>query len=500
MAIQKSLGPPPRSPSIRRSLVLSFAKQYTNLLFALPTVIILSRLLTPAQVGVYSVAAATITLVQMLRDFGVSQYLVQAHDLDDSVARSAFTVNLCIAWVLAIIIFLASPWIGDFYREPGLALVLQVLSINFALVPFGSTVNALLTRSMQFGILYRINLGELVIRTSATLTLAVLGFGYMSPAWGSVAGVAANVLGCTFWGRAYRIRGLSLAHWRAVTRFGLQQLVGDIMNKVGFYAPDFVIGRVLTFVDVGLYSRGYGLLNMFQNNVMGAIGAVAFPAFAQSHHGATGVDKLYLKAQTFITGISLPFAAFAALMAFPIIRIMFGPQWDMAVPILRLLAIAMCFGMLLPQFGQFFVAIGKVKVSTGITTITQVFRVGVLIPAAFYGLEAAAASQILVAVFAVAIRYAAFRRYTAITGRDIIRSLMPSLGVALATMALPLALYAAMPPSPGNLWASLILGILSGGAGWLISVRFLQHPLWSEMSKVIGRVYQWRRSKRNDRS
>jgi O-antigen/teichoic acid export membrane protein len=498
--MQKSSDPQARSPSIRRSLGLSFAKQYTNLLFAVPTVIILSRLLTPAQVGVYSVGAATITLAQMLRDFGVSQYLVQAHDLDDVVARSAFTVNLCIAWTLAIIMFVASPWIGGFYHEPGLTLVLRVLSVNFVLLPFGSTVNALLTRSMQFGILYRINLGELCLRTGTTMALATLGFGYMSPAWGSVAGVAANVLGCSIWGRAYMVRGLSLAHWRAVTRFGLQQTVGDIMNRLGFYAPDFVIGRVLTLADVGLYSRGYGLLNMFQNNVMGAIGAVAFPAFARSHHSAEDVNKLYLKSLTFITGISLPFAVFSALMAFPMIRIMFGAQWDMAVPILRLLAIAASIGMLIPQFGEFFTAIGKVKVTTGVSTITPIVRIVVLILATPYGLEAAAASQILVTVFSVAIKYAAFRKYTAITGRDILRALLPSLGVTGTAMALPLTFYALMPPSAGNLWVPFVLAILGGAVGWLIGVRVLRHPLWAEMSNVMGRVCQWRRSIRNERS
>lgn len=498
--MQKSPDPRSRPPSIRRSLGLSFAKQYTNLLFAVPTVIILSRLLTPAQVGVYSVGSATITLAQMLRDFGVSHYLVQAHDLDDSVTRSAFTVNLCIAWTLAVVMFVASPWIGDFYREPGLTLVMRVLSINFLLLPFGSTANALLTRSMQFGILYRVNLGELCLRTSTTMALAALGFGYMSPAWGSVAGVMANVVGCSVWGRNYRVRGLSLVHWRAVTRFGLQQTAGDIMNRLGFYAPDFVIGRILTFADVGLYSRGYGLLNMFQSNVMGAIGAVAFPAFADSHHSARNVNKLYLKSLTFVTGISLPFALFSALMAFPIIRIMFGSQWDMAVPILRLLAIAAGIAMLAPHSGEFFTAIGKVKVSTGLSTITQIVRIAALIPAAMYSLEAAAASQILVAVFSVAIKQAAFRKYTAITGRDTLRALMPSLGVTGVTMALPVTFHALMPPSAGNLWLPFIFSALGGAVGWLIGVRIFRHPLWAEMSNVMGRVYQWRRSMRNDRN
>lgn len=492
MKAQKLPGPPARPPSIRRSLVLSFARQYTNVLFMLPTVMILSRLLTPAQVGVYSVGAATITLVQMLRDFGVSEYLVQAHELDDNVARSAFTVNLCMAWALALIVYVSSPWIGEFYREPGLSFVLQVLSINFLLIPFGSTVNALLMRSMQFGTIYRINLGELCVRTSTTLTLAWLGFGYMSPAWGSVAGVCANVLGCTVWGRNYRIRGLSFAHWRAVTRFGVQQLVGDVMNRIGFYAPDFVIGRVLGFVDVGLYSRGYGLINLFQNNVMGAIGAVAFPAFAETHRSADGVNWLYLKSLTVTTGIALPFAGFAALMALPIIRIMFGPQWDAAVPILRLLAIAAGIGMMAPQYGEFFTATGRVGVATLTVTLIQIVRVAVLIPAAFYGLEAAAASQILVALISVAIKYTALHRYSGMRGREFMRALWPSVGVACATMLLPAVVYILMPPAEGNLWAPFVLAAAGGAAGWLVGVRSLRHPLWFEMLNVFKRVHQWR--------
>lgn len=494
--MQKPPGPHPRLPSIRRSLVLSFARRYTNVLVQIPVVMILSRLLTPAEVGIYSVGTAIVTLVQMLRDFGVSEYLVQAEHLDDTVARSAFTVNLCIAWTLAFIVFAASPWIGDFYHQPGLVLVLQVLSINFLLVPFGSTINALLNRSMQFGLLYRINLGELIARSTATLTLAWLGFGYMSPAWGSVAGLGANVLGCWIWGRAYQIRGLSLAHWKAVTRFGVQQAFGDIMNQIGANSPDFVIGRILGFAEVGLYSRGRGLLSLFRANILGAIAAVSFPAFAHHHRGAQGLNRLYLKSVTFITGIALPFTAFSALMAFPIIRIMFGPQWDMAVPILRLLAISVGISTLIPLFAQFFTAIGMVGVTTTVGTITQVVRIGLLIPAAFYGLEAVAASQILVAVFSNVIQYGMFRKHTVITARDLIRALSPSVAVTAATMALPALAFGLMPPTRGDLWAPLVLAGIGAGAGWLVGVRVLQHPLWFEVSNVIGRLYQLRRGAR----
>jgi O-antigen/teichoic acid export membrane protein len=479
-------------PSVRRSLVFSFARNYTNLVFSLGTVMILSRLLTPAQIGIYSVAVATTTVIQMLRDFGVSEYLVQEKELNDAVARSAFTVNLLIAWSLAIIVFFSSPWIAAFYREPGLGMVLEVLSINFVLLPFGSTVNALLTRSMQFGILYKINLGWLFARTGTTLTLAFLGFGYMSPAWGSVAGMAGTVLGCLVWGHAYRIRGLGLKHWRAVLRFGMQQTVGGIVNQLGSYAPDFVIGRVLGFADVGLFSRGQGLINLFSTKVTAAIGAVSFPAYARRHHKSNDAHHFYLKTLTFVTGVALPFAVCAALMAFPIIHVMFGHQWDRAVPILRWLAVAMFFNNLTPQFRQYFTATGKVGIVTGLAVFTQVFRVAILIPAAFYSLEAAAASQVVVAVFSASVQCVLLRKYTAITLRDLLDALSPSLGLTAATAVVPAMVFVLMPNSGTDLWLSLAVSVIGGGAGWLVAAWVLKHPLWFEAVDVMNRVYHWR--------
>jgi O-antigen/teichoic acid export membrane protein len=322
--------------------------------------------------------------------------------------------------------------------------------------------------------------------------LAFLGFGYMSPAWGSVVGMCANVLACSTWGRAYRIRGLSLRHWKSVTRFGLQQTFGDVMNRLGFYAPDFVIGRVLGFADVGIYSRGYGLINLFRTRVMGAIGAVAFPAFAHKHRTSEGARGLYLKSVTFVTGISLPFAAFACLMAYPIIRIMFGSQWDGAVPILHLLAAAAFVGMLAPQFGQLLTAMGKVGVSTATGTAVQIMRFAVIIPAAFWSLEAVAASQILTAGFAVVIKYALLRKYAGVSTLESLRALSPSLGLTAAAMIIPVLIYALMPFSEAGLWLPLALSCLGAGIGWLVGAWALKHPLWLELTDVLNRFRQRR--------
>lgn len=83
--------------SVRRSLFFSFAEKYTSFVFAVASIVIVSRLLTPKEIGVYSVAVGLTTLANTLRTFGVSSYLVQVTHLTEGIIRTSFTINLIIA-------------------------------------------------------------------------------------------------------------------------------------------------------------------------------------------------------------------------------------------------------------------------------------------------------------------------------------------------------------------------------------------------------------------
>src|SRR5699024_3635913 len=127
------------------------------------------------QIGVFSIAMAVTGLIHMLRDFGVSEFIVQHPKIEPEVVQSTFTVSLIIAWVLGISLFALSQPIGMFYSEPGLTKVLRVLSGSFFLMPFGSTRMALMTRHMKFGRLYIVNTVQTSVRGGLAIALAFLG-------------------------------------------------------------------------------------------------------------------------------------------------------------------------------------------------------------------------------------------------------------------------------------------------------------------------------------
>ena len=57
-----------KAPTVRGALAWSFGERYLSLLITVPTTMILARLLTPTQVGVYSLCAVVTNLASILRE------------------------------------------------------------------------------------------------------------------------------------------------------------------------------------------------------------------------------------------------------------------------------------------------------------------------------------------------------------------------------------------------------------------------------------------------
>lgn len=476
---------PPRR--LRRSLILSAAQQYTQLLIVVPTMIIMARLLTPAQIGVYSVALAFVNVVHMLRDFGTSEYIVQTPTLDPEVARSAFTMTLILAWSLAALLFFASPWVALFFSEPGLGNVLRILCLTYLLLPVGSTVNAMLIREMAFGVRYRINTAQALVHNSVSIMLAWAGFGYYSPAWGAVAGMTTAVAGCFYWGSRYRIRGgLCFTHWRDVLRFGANQTAGSLMIRLGESAPDFIIGRMLGFTQVGLFSRGYGLVRMFVSNISGTVGAVVFSEFSHRHRDGTSAGALYLRSITYITGIGWPFLGFASLMAFPIMRLVFGDQWDGAIPVLRLLAVQGMLGLIVLHYQEFFTGTGRVGLATVWVTVWQLLLIVALVATATFGLVWLCRALIPATAIAAILVMAGITRTSDISFIDYLRALWPSAVVCTLALGLAALMRLIYPPAPDELLGPIMAAAATLFAGALLGGWAVGHPVWHEIRSVLG--------------
>lgn len=174
--------------NIKKKLAVSYLQRNATLVLQLVSSLILARLLSPAEIGIFAIGSVAVSFLHVLRDLGISGYIVQEKELSTERIRTAQGFMWVTSSTLALVVFLAAVPFGHFYNEEGVTDVLRVLAVNTLLLPVGAITIGLMSRRMEFERLFVLNVSSAVVQAGASILLAALGYGFMSLAWGSLAG------------------------------------------------------------------------------------------------------------------------------------------------------------------------------------------------------------------------------------------------------------------------------------------------------------------------
>ncbi|MEF7616855.1 lipopolysaccharide biosynthesis protein [Aquincola sp. MAHUQ-54] len=470
--------------SVRRALALSFLERYLTLVLALASNIILARLLTPEEIGIYSVSLAVIGIAQVLRDFGIGNFLIQEKDLSDDHIRTAFGMSLLLGGGLFLIVLLLAPMAARFYEDERMLQTLRISSLNFAILPFCTISLSLLRRELQFKRLLYVNLVAALVGFCSTIALAWAGFGANSMA---ISAVATNIcVGVGAWVAQAQRRILlpSLSRWRQLLRFGGQSAAVNVVTTVSMDINDLALGKILGFTPVALFSRAQGLVNLFSRDLMGAVRNVAFPAYAQTHRCNGSVEAQYISSVGGVTAFAWPFFGFMALFPLEVLRLLYGPQWDAAAKLVPPLAVAGGLYAASSLISTLLMAAGRMDQVARLELIFQPLRAVIIVAAAlvFRSLEACVWAYLLCFIIYVPLSYGVKNASLASDWSALRHQLFCSLKITVVTLALPGALSfwygldRAAPMSAG--WFAMV--ILSGILCWVAGLRISEHPLASD--------------------
>ncbi|MCB1997202.1 MAG: lipopolysaccharide biosynthesis protein [Rhodoferax sp.] len=467
--------------SVRRALALSFVERYFTIALALGSNMVLARLLTPEQVGLYSVSLAVIGIAHVLREFGVGNFLIQQKDLSIAHVRTAFGLALAVGGGLALAIFTAAPWVARFYDAPAMAGLMRIVALNFLVLPWCTISLSLLRREMRFQTLLYVNLTASVVGTAVTLSLAWAGHGPASLAVGSVAGNLTTGFGA-WWarGRPTPLRP-GWSEWRAVLGFGGQSAVTGVVTTVAMDINDLVVGKVMGFAPVAILSRAQGLMNLFHRDVMVAVRNVAYPAYARTHREGGDVEAAHVTSVVMVTACAWPFYGFLALYPLDVLRLMFGPQWDAAAVLVPVFCLAGALAATSNLAMNALMAVGRIDLVTTTELVFQPLRAVVAVAAAviFQSVLACALAYLLVFAVQPFAVYGMKQRALPTDFRRLFRGLGHSAAVAALSLA-PVAVWRFWRPiSEAGLSLLLEIAALASATAlcWLLVLQWLRHPI-----------------------
>lgn len=481
--------------TLRRGLFFALSERYLLIAIGLVSSMLLARLLTPEEIGIYSISLAVIGIAQVVRDFGLGSFLIQEKNLTEAQIRTAFGFSLFIGSTLFIIVVAAAPIVGQFYNDPRLMQTMRISAFNFLSLPFCSISLALLRRNMLFKRLAAVNVAATLTGATVGVSLAYAGFGPNSMALGAVA--SSLVTGLLAWlARPDRALLLpSLSEWRVILKFGSQSSATSVVTTIAVDINDLALGKILGFAPVAMISRAQGLMNLFHRDIMGAVRGVMFPAFAKAHREGESLDAQYIRSVTMVTAFAWPFYGFAALYAHELIHLMFGPQWDEAarlVPIFCLAgALAATWNLLLNAV----TAVGRIDLVTRIELTIQPLRALLIVSTAliFRSLFACAVAFLLSYMLCTPLLYFVKEKCIRTDYPELGRGLFVSAKLTVLTLVLPAILITKMPSqNDATGIAMLLIGAsILAGVSWTVTLFLLNHPLNSD--PVVQRLHSWLR-------
>ena len=474
--------------SVRRSLAYSALDSNLALVLQLVSTVVIARILTPTQAGVFAVAAVFASLASTFRDFGVAEYLIQETRLDAQALRAAFTVNLGTSWLMALLLLGLAPLAASFYDEPGVGAVMRVQALGFLLIPFGAVTMAWFRRELNFRPIFIANLSANVAALATSVGLAMHGHGYMSLAWASLANVVVTVLmtvlqrppGFPAWpGR----RGIG-----RVLAFGKFASGIYILGQIGKGAPEMIIGRAHGMAAVGIFSRGSGLVEIFNRLVLRTILPVCLPFFSRSVRDAGTPLPGLLQAMTLITGIGWPFLACLGLGAYPAIRLMYGVQWMAAVPLAPVLCLAAAIELTYFPAKEALLSLGKARESNRLQLQTQALRIAGLLLVLPFGLAGACWGLVAAALAGSACAHLSLHQHLHLRWPQVWGATARSVSVSMVTAGPLLAGLSLHPFNESNYILAGLASAAASAAAWLAALRGTGHPLWRELQTAVARA------------
>lgn len=454
----------------------------------LAATMVIARLLTPAETGIFAVAAVFAALASNFRDFGIAEYLIQEQDLTDDKIRSAFTANIVVSWAVGLLLFFASDAVASFYHHPGVGDVMRIQAINFLLIPFGAVTMAYFRRQLDFRPIFIIGLlGNLTNLAVATLG-ALAGFGYLSLAWASLAGTAVTVFSSLLFRPAELPRWPGLGEIRNVVRFGKYASGIYLFGQAGKSAPEIIIGRALDMSSVAFFSRANGLIEMFNRTVLRAVMPVCMPYFAKNNREQGSIGAGYLTVIAYLTTIGWTFFVFLGIVAYGAVRVVYGTQWTSSVPLAQILCAAALFEIVHVLAGEAVIAVGRVDRSNMLQLGTQGARLLGLLAVIPFGLEGGCWGLLSASIFGVALAQRMLYKTIGLRTGEVLSACRPSAYVAAVATA-PVALWAAIEGvSESNFLYVLIGGGVVTATLWLFATRRFQPSLWAEIAAVARRL------------
>lgn len=349
--------------------------------------LILARLLTPEEYGIMAMIAIFIAVSNSIIDSGFSNALIRKIDIKRVDYNTVFYFNLVISVFIYLVLYLISPAISEFFKEPMLIKIVRVIGWTLVINALAIIPRSILVRNVDFKTQTKVSLISSISSGIVGISMATGGCGV----WSLVGQQLSRQLLNTFFLWVYchwrPVLEFSMMSFRELFGFGSKLLLSGLLDTIYKNIYYVVIGHSYTPAQLGQYTRAEQFNSIFSSNLTSAVQRVSYPVLSSIQEEPKRLQEAYRKVVKTTMLITFSCMLGLAAVAKSLIIILIGEKWLPSVYFLQII----CFsGMLYPLHAinlNILQVKGRSDLFLKLEVIKKIIGVCPIFIGIFYGIE-----------------------------------------------------------------------------------------------------------------
>lgn len=353
--------------------------------------IVLARLLSPDVFGLMGLASVALRAVETVTRPGVAQAMIARQREFEDAAPTAFTLLAVRGLLLALLMAAVAPLISHFYASAELESVIRALSVVFVIGGLKNIQAIAREKELDFRLVAYLGLSSNVLGTVVTIGLA---FWYRN-VWALVIGQLVTTAIGTLLSYAL-IPGRPRMAWdatvaRELFAYGKFITGSSILLFIATEVDSAVIGKLLGLEQLGFYALALTIANLVTTNLAKLASSIMMPAYSKLQGETAALRIAFLRTLSLVALVVLPAAVGIALLAEPLLSVVFGEKWLPGADALRILSMFGLFRAFAAFNGYLFEGIGQPRVAYWLALLRLVVIAPLIVPMTLrFGLAGAA--------------------------------------------------------------------------------------------------------------
>ena len=312
----------------------SIAK-YSGVVFQFFTVLILARLLTPKDFGIFTIMMVFLDFFQLIVIMGIGPAIVQYRNLSEYDIKNLYAVTYYLGIIVCLLIFAASPIIGRFYQSESIKTMLQLSTLHVFFSMINTVPGALASKNKDFKFISIRTFVIQVLTGIFSIVAALLNCGIYSLV---ISLIFSSIMLFAVTIKKYPVPfswKFNFSSVKIICRFSVFQILFNVCNMLYRRMDKLLLGKFVDLSTFGCYGKSLNLVQMPVDNIVHVITPVLHPVLAEHQKDEGYIYAAYIKLVRVVSSFSFLLSIFIFSSSREIILVLYGKKWVDAIPFFR---------------------------------------------------------------------------------------------------------------------------------------------------------------------